>query len=73
MDWSGYGRWTGTHEARQAEPGHGTVVAMAMLGSGTRAWGGSAGREQEGALLGITAGRLWRLRGGGGGGRLLEL
>ena len=39
MDWSGDGRWTGTHAARQAEPGHGTTVATAMLGSGTRVAG----------------------------------
>ena len=26
MDWSGVGRWTGTHTERQAELGHGTVV-----------------------------------------------
>ena len=39
MDWSGDGRWTGTHAARQAEPGHGTAVATAVLGSGTRVAG----------------------------------
>ena len=63
MDWSGDGRWTSTHAARQAEPRHGTVVATAVLGSGTRAAGlvqgaarsGGRGRPGE-ALLGLTAG-----------------
>ena len=40
MDWSGNGRWTGTHVARQAEPRHGAAVATAVLGSGTHAAGG---------------------------------
>ena len=40
MDWSGNGRWTGTHVARQVEPGHETAVATAALGWGTRAAGG---------------------------------
>ena len=39
-DWSGDGRWTGTHAARQAKPGHGIAVATTVLGSGTRAAGG---------------------------------
>ena len=74
MDWSGDGRWTGTHAARQDEPGHGTAVAMAVLGSGTR---GKARQGWSMARLGVEAGddqgRLYwgsRLvvRGGGGGG-----
>ena len=66
MDWSGDGRWTGTHAARQAEPGHGTVVLTAVQGSGTCA--AVQGANRRGALLGHMAGRLWRLEGGGGGG-----
>ena len=38
----GYGRWTGTHSARQAEPGHGTAVLVrqgaAVQGAGARGW-----------------------------------
>ena len=76
MDWSCDGRWTGTHAARQAEPGHGTAVATAVLGSGTRgAEAAVQGANRRRALLGLTAGRLLRLGGGGGGGGegLLEL
>ena len=39
MDWSGDGRWTDTHTARQVELGHGTVVEKAVRGSGTRTVG----------------------------------
>ena len=45
MDCSGDGRWTGTHAARKAKPGHGTTVATAVLGSGTHAAGGDRGRQ----------------------------
>ena len=63
MDWSGDGRWTGTHAARQAEPGHGTAVAMAARARAQQGSAGlvqgaarSGGREQPGeALLGLTA------------------
>ena len=66
MDWSGDGRWTGTHAARQAEPGHRTVVerqcwarARAQQGAARLVQGaaGSGGRGRPGeALLGLTAG-----------------
>ena len=70
MDWSDDGRWTGTHAVRQAEPGHGTAVATAVLGSGTRsARAAVQGAKRRGALLGLTTGHLWRLGGGGGGDR----
>ena len=65
MDWSGDGRWMGMHTARQAEPGHGTAVVTAVLGSGTRPVGAVVqGANRRGALLGLTAGL-----GGRGGGR----
>ena len=51
MNWSGNGRWTGTHAARQAEPGHGTTVAMAGLVQGAARSGGR-GRPGD-ALLGL--------------------
>ena len=49
MDWSGDGRWTGMNAARQAEPGHGTAVAKAVLGSGTRAAGAAVQGADRGA------------------------
>ena len=73
MDWSGDGRWTGTHAARQAEPGHGTAVATVVLGSGTSVAGVAVqvqGANRGVALLGLT---LDGYGGSGGGGRLLEL
>ena len=65
MDWSADGKLTGTHAARKAEPGHGTVVPTAVLGLGTRAVGlvqgaarsGGRGRPRE-ALLGLTRGGI---------------
>ena len=38
----GYGRWTGTHSTRQAEPGHRTAVAMGVGQAGDG--GGGSGR-----------------------------
>ena len=76
MDWSGYGRWTGTHAARQAEPGHGTAVETAVLGSGTHTAGlgrvgpgcGYDGSGRQGTTAGASAGvHSWWLGGGGGG------
>ena len=77
MDWSGNGRWTGTHAARQAEPGHGTAVATTWLGWGTRAAGGRQGwcRACLGVEAGLGSGSSgwgWGGGGGGGGGGVLE-
>ena len=58
-DWSGNGRWTDTHVARQAEPGHGTAMETAVLGSGTLATGGSSAGAAGAAVQGAGARGWW--------------
>ena len=73
MDWSGDGKWTSTHAARQAESGHGTAVATAVLGSGMRAAGdGRAGAGSWGSWRKLKGGGGVGGGGGGGGGGLME-